>query len=391
MNDSDTSVFISLFNEACENCFGFKITRPLAEPDSRHMSNKIFDQTGLVIGAKSIKNYSLFVLSGKDSKRENPSIATLDTLARYVLDAPHTDEINRQQNESDYPYWFRYRSKHTERINRPKIFLENVRRSAFPYFIGLLIVVGFFVGNTIFRKEKYVNFTDNFNSVNADSLYKRGWIVRDVDTNWWNKRAENPGHLTLYTLRGDNWPLGDNPAGIPNLLTRKVETDCFTVEIHLSDFIPVRNWQQAGILLSEDLRFTGKMIRLSISYNDFFGGYTKPPEIIVQAICSSESGSISKPEELAHFTLFSLEPFNKSLVENNLAKSALKIEKKGLHYRFLYTTGPGESFTFKEIASGDFNLRPEFVSIFSIQGWSEQVNIIPAKFDSFHLTGIRCK
>jgi hypothetical protein len=171
---------------------------------------------------------------------------------------------------------------------------------------------------------------------------------------------------------------------------RKIDLDCFMVEIHLTNFIPGENWQQAGILLSEDSTFSGKMIRLSISYNDFFGGYNKPPEIIIQAISSSESGSKSKPEEIAQFTLFSLEPANKSLIQKNLANSALKIEKNGTHFRFLYTAGSSESFTFKEVAKGDFNIKPGFVSIFSMAGWSDHENIIPVHFDSFSMDRIDC-
>ncbi len=35
----------------------------LSETESKHFSNKIFEETGLVIGAKSIKNYH-FILPG---------------------------------------------------------------------------------------------------------------------------------------------------------------------------------------------------------------------------------------------------------------------------------------------------------------------------------------
>lgn len=392
MNDLEEPVFKSLFGETFEKCFGYRITSPLSEPDSKHLSNKIFDQTGLVIGAKSLKNYSLFIApdKNKESKRENPSIATLDTLARYVLDAPFTDEIKRQENESDYPYWFQYRSRFADKLSRKRNFITSLKKSSFLYIFGLAIVFGFYIVKVLNEKNERGAFTDNFNSVKSDSLSGNGWIVKSVDTAWWNKRNALPGHLTLYTLRGDNWPLGENQAGIRNLLMRKLDLDCFMVEIHLTDFIPNQNWQQAGILLSEDSTFKGKMIRLSISYNDFFGGYSKPPEIIIQAISSSESGSKSKPEEIAHFTLFSLEPANKSIIENNLAYSALKIEKKGTHFRFLYTTGSSESFTFKEVANGDFNIKPGFVSIFSVQGWSDHENFIPAHFDSFSLAGIDC-
>jgi len=50
--------------------------------------NQVFERTGLTIGWKSLKNYSFFVLAGSSRKQENPSAATLDTMARYVLDAP---------------------------------------------------------------------------------------------------------------------------------------------------------------------------------------------------------------------------------------------------------------------------------------------------------------
>jgi hypothetical protein len=88
--------------------------------------------------------------------------------------------------------------------------------------------------------------------------------------------------------------------------------------------------------------------------------------------------------------LFSLEPANKTIIESNLANSALKIEKKGTHFRFLYTAGSSETFTFKEVANGDFNIKPGFVSIFSVQGWSDHENYIPAHFDSFILARIDC-
>jgi hypothetical protein len=73
-----------------------------------------------------------------------------------------------------------------------------------------------------------------------------------------------------------------------------------------------------------------------------------------------------------------------------LAKSALKIEKKGNHFRFLFNAAPIESFTFKEAASGDFNIQPKYVAIFSIQGWVENDDPIPAYFDSFSITNIHC-
>src|SRR5258705_477096 len=99
MKDLNDTIFRQLFKDACEKCFGHSLTGSLSEADSKLLSNKILEQTGLVIGVKSMKNYSQYLLHEK-IKDENPSIATLDTLARYVLDAPYTDEIKRKENES---------------------------------------------------------------------------------------------------------------------------------------------------------------------------------------------------------------------------------------------------------------------------------------------------
>ena len=390
MKDSDTTIFIGLFKEACEKCFGFPLTSSLSEADSKHLSNKILEHTGLVIGAKSMKNYSLYVLNTQESKKENPSVATLDTLARYVLDASYTDEVQRKDHESHYPYWFQYRSRFSNTRSHRRRFLVNRKKAAVIFFVLLGIAVGLFALRSLTKNHREEDFTDNFDAILEDSLSSKGWMMKSVDTTWWNRRNEKPGHLTLYTLTGDNWPNAENPAGMKNLLMRRISADCFMVEIHLTNFIPRQNWQQAGILLSEDSTFTSKALRLSISYNDFFGGYEKPAEIIIQAMSSSESGGRSKPEEIAHFPLFTMEPGEESLVASNLATAALKIEKKGNQFRFLYTADPIESFAFKEVISGDFTIQPKYVALFAIQGWADHENYMPVYFDTFSFESIPC-
>lgn len=391
MADVNKPIFINLFKDACLKCFGFSLDTPLTETDSKLLSNTIFEHTGLVIGAKSIKNYSIYVFNSnrKETGSENPSVATLDTLARYVLDAPYTDEVQRKDKESHYPYWFQYRSRFSGNSRSRKTFRLNRKMIIVFFILTLAVVTGAYLMR-IFNQRSTEFFMDDFNSLDEDTLAGNGWKIISKDTSWWNKRNEKPGHLALYSLRGDNWSLGDNRAGIKNLLIREINSDCFVVEVHLTNFIPRYNWQQAGIILSEDSAFKGKMIRLSFSYNDFFGGYEKPAEIILQAISSSEIGIQSKPEEIVHLPLFSIEPGKKSLAESNLAKSALKIEKNGNHFRFLYSVAPIESFAFKEAAGGDFNMTPKYVSIFSIKGWSDKENFIPAYFDSFRMINIKC-
>ncbi len=391
MRIQDKKIFFSLYSEACQKCFGLSLSEPLSDADSKILSNRILEQTGLVIGAKSIKNYSAFLLKTIPGRprEENPSTATLDTLARYVLNAPYTDELKRKNFESHYPYWYDYRNRFSNKKSAGEKLLVSRKTFAIVLIAVLISVTSLFIIKMHLHRAGKSYFRDNFNSVNEDSLVDKGWIVKSVDTTWWNMRGERPGHLALYTLRGDNWSLGNNKPLIRNLLMHKINSECFTVEISLSDFIPMHNWQQAGLLLSEDSSFSGKMIRLSISYNDFFGGVPKSPEIIIQAISSSESGSLSKPEEIAHYPLFTIEPGKENIVSSNLSRSALKIEKRGTHFRFLYSISEKESFAFREALSGNFNIRPEFVSIFAIQGWSDN-ELIPAYFDSFMLDTSPC-
>src|SRR5450432_3029520 len=113
MKDLSNEAFISLFKGAFQKCFGYPLANHVSETESKHFANKIFEETGLVIGAKSVKNYSLYLLNSSDAKQENPSVATLDTLARYILNAPYTDELQRKAKEGHFPYWFQYKSKIT--------------------------------------------------------------------------------------------------------------------------------------------------------------------------------------------------------------------------------------------------------------------------------------
>lgn len=389
MTDLNDTVFINLFREVCQKCFGHPLTEPLSETDSKLLANNILEQTGLVIGVKSIKNYSQYILNTRENKKENPSVATLDTLARYVLNAPYTDEIQRKKNESHHPYWFQYKSRFSNNPAQKRTF---VSRKRILITIAIILFLAMAVVAIIYfqRSKKGNHFADDFNSVSSDSLKVKGWMIKKADESYWRRRNEKAGHLSLYTLRGDNWPDAKNAPGIKNLLVRKIKPGCFTTEIHVSDFIPNQNWQQAGILLSEDSTFSGKVVRLSLGYNNFFGGYVKPAEIIIQAVASSQAGNLSRPEEVAHITLFSEEPGKDSIIAENLSRLALKIEKRNNHYRLLYAIGRMENFAFKEAVHGDYDIQPRYIGLFAMQGFADKENSIPVFFDSFSLTEIDC-
>jgi hypothetical protein len=48
-----------------------------------------------------------------------------------------------------------------------------------------------------------------------------------------------------------------------------ITSSCFSAEVHLSNFIPKEERQQAGILLMEDTTFKSGCAGFSIAYNDF--------------------------------------------------------------------------------------------------------------------------
>ena len=387
MNELDDSVFSSLFKEASQKCFGIPLKDPLTETESKLFSGKIFDQTGLVIGPESIKNYSVYVTNNSNGKYENPSVATLDTLARFVLNAPYTDESKRKDKESHYPYWFQYKNQYHTSLKKP----QRKKNRYYIFVLAGIISFGALTWALLWNKKTDAKeFKDDFTAVSEDSLFNKGWFVGAKDEQYWSRRNEQRGHLTLFTLKGDNWPDSLHTPSIQNLLLRKNSSECFIAEIHLTRFIPNENWQQAGLLLLEDTNFEGKSLRLSLLYNDFSGGFPKSNELIAQAIIS-KGNKLSKPEEIAHQVIFKLDSANRDLVRQNLEHFALRIEKQGNQFRLLYANGMMTNSAFKEILSMDIDLSPQYIGLFALKGFVDNADNIPAAFDFFSLTPEKCR
>lgn len=387
MNNTEQLCFSQLFKDACLECFGHAITGPLTETESKIFCNRVLEKTGLSIGWKSVKNYSFFVMDDGSRREENPSTATLDTLARYVLHAPYTSEIKRKDNEGHYPYWFLYRKKFQLPVKKqmPKRWLVG----GLVFLVGIIIIIALTTFMHHVTTQKAAQFTDEFHKVDKSAISKNGWFVRSKDAEFWNKRNERPGALSLFTLKGDNWPDPSAKPDIKNLLLRSINANCFTAEVHLDNFVPSQKWQQAGILLLEDTTFTGKSIRLSLAYNDLFGGYARPREVYIQAITSLGNG-FGKPEEIAHKPVLYLDSVknNPELIKN-LQNSALRIEKHGNKFRFLYAGGASANGAFKEVVTQDFDIHPKYIGIFAIAGFVDAA-AIPARFTFFRLTDDGC-
>ena len=253
-----------------------------------------------------------------------------------------------------------------------------------------LVITAALFGPRLFRSTSSSAFTDEFRSVQGDSFVAQGWAVLHKDSAAWSKRGEHRGTLTLYTLQGDNWPDSIMAPEVKNLLVRRVDDRCFAAEARLVDFVPRRNWEQAGILLMEDTTFTKPCVRLSIAYNDYTGGFPGPREILIQAITCT--GSISeKPVEVVHKTIFTLDPGTESLVESNLKYSALRIEKEGDELRFLYSASAMENAAFKEVGRHSIGFSPRYVGLFALKGFVADSAVIPARFSYFSIVPVACR
>src|SRR3569832_695709 len=141
MNDRDHRVFAALYKDAYLKCFGERLEQPLTETESRLFCTRVHEVTGLPVEWQNVTAYSFFIARGKSVKNENPSTATLDTLARYVLAAPYTTGAQRNDNESHYPYWFLYREQFNNRNKYP----ARERRTRILIICGVPVVLTMFI------------------------------------------------------------------------------------------------------------------------------------------------------------------------------------------------------------------------------------------------------
>ena len=390
MDEFDRRVFANLVKAVVNKCFGHPLSSPLSEPESKHLSTEIEERTGLVIGWKSVKNYVAFVLNPASGKPENPSVATLDTLARYVFDAPATSEAERKKTEEHFPYWFRYREQ-AGLLAKPRTDINQLHKSRFWLLLaGLLVAVAISL-SLFLQNHELEQIQESFQATDESSLTQKGWFVQGKNADFWKRRGEKSDRLTLFTLKGDNWPkIGETPR-VQNLLLREIRNSCFRAEVHFNDFIPSGNWQQAGLLLVEDTLYTGKSIRLSLSYNNYFGGYSKPGEVLIQAT-ASEGKDYTNLEEFVHQPLFPLaNAADRRIAMTNLKNFAFRIEKQGQKFRFLYSASPVDNFSFKEVTSYASGMTPKYIGLFALKGFVDSTAVVPVTVRYFRLDGQRCE
>jgi hypothetical protein len=384
MEGPEFIIFSNLYREAYLRCFNQPFSNPINETESKLFYQQILECTGLTIGWRSLKNYSFFVTD--NNREENPSVASMDTLARYVLKAPYTNEIVRKKEEGHHPYWFMYRNKQLGQANTTGQTTGNKRWYA--PLAGVAIVLIIFA--LWYHRERKMSVNESFTDLSEPYLTKAGWFVLDKDNTYWAKRMQESGSLTLFTLEGDNWPDGSNEPVIKNMLVHALPDGCFTIGLQMQNFIPAAEWQQAGLLLLEDTTLNSPSIRVSLAYNDMFGGYNKPKEVIVQAIASP--GYNSTPEEFAHLPVLALDSITfKPALVNNLKYNALRIERNNKRYRFLYANGNTPNGAFKEVAVKDVSFTPHYIAIFAIKGRVAATQVAPVNIKRFVLQSAVCE
>jgi len=386
MQEKDELIFSTLFRDAYTKCFGHPMTVPLSETESKLFATRLLDVTGLGIGWRSLKNYSIAILSSELEKKENPSVATLDTLARFVLSAPYTNEIARKNNEGHHPYWYQYRAAPALRI-APVKNKKYVFRPLYAAGLVALLLTAYFMGTRHYRQRPFI---DSFSDLRDNGLQQRGWQLLHKNGEYWAKRGINPKMLTLFTLQGDNWPDSAITPEIDNLLYKEINSACYTAELQMENFIPIEEWQQAGLLLMEDTIPGTSSVRISLAFNDLFGGYKRPKEILVQAIALTSQ--MNKPEEFAHHVVvYPDSSIANKLLLNNLKHTAIRIIAHEKHYRFLFSGSDRNNGPFKEIVTKTLDFTPRYIGIFALKGNKQDASIIPVVFRHFSIIPESCQ
>ena len=111
MENANAQLSTKLFSEAFERCFGHAINTALTESESKHFSGAVYESTGLVVGWKSLKSYSRCIIDESATVGDQPSKELMDSLARYVMRAPKTSEVERKKERRRHPYWREYENQ----------------------------------------------------------------------------------------------------------------------------------------------------------------------------------------------------------------------------------------------------------------------------------------
>jgi hypothetical protein len=217
-------------------------------------------------------------------------------------------------------------------------------------------------------------FVDDFDDCSVTGLESRGWRVFNFDSvNWVNDCAL--GQLTLRTLRGDLWTKGNEPGLVHNMVLRRAPPGDFIITTVLTNFLPTKNWQQAGLIA---YRHSDEYSRITVSYND--AGVVRG-ELKVQAVYEKPGGQVIEPPNHRIMDFASVP----------VRRMRLQLQRSG--QSIILRCGEEDNYL-REIDRRTFPLTPEYVGVIALQGITERkptgelidLNWEPAKANFEHFS-----
>ena len=285
MNSFDLEIFRTLIIDVFARATGGEqVPVPLSGTEANTLVHLIKEQTGRSISEKTLRTYVRQAFAGNGSS--GPSAYHLETLAQYALGLSELTDVEGM------PSWFKYLQQQrasTDADVEPAVVGEKKTESpaadtlppASPdaairngqrrrYWLWLLLLLpGSGLAWWINRPAPVLQFIDNFNRTNPDSLRAHGRQFLDYDAAWFARQPRADSMLTLWTLPGDYWVKSENHEKplIKNLLVRRLEEDQCVISFRLVDFYPYQNWQSAGIFLFRSDLSRENWYRINFAYH----------------------------------------------------------------------------------------------------------------------------
>ena len=243
-----------------------------------------------------------------------------------------------------------------------------------------LAIIGFFSMPSP-ESVKDVPFKEDFINVSDSALAANGWMLQDPDSAHWKLRDTNPGFLTLYTVKGDNWVGGRAQPYLKNRLTRRCHFGAsYKIEFEIRDFFPDQNFQQCGILLMEDSSLSSQLVRVNLGHGrvveDNYGFYNLQ-------VLFFEAGEHQRPtEHPVNFFQSSLDEYDYYIRKFNYVAIRLEVEGGMLRVHTLTGTEPGWSFQ-KKLSDVPMDFQPRYLAIYASgsQFSNPYADTIPVKFE----------
>lgn len=338
----------------------------LTYSEAETLSSVIKDAIGVTLSERSLRDFIKYSLG--DQNQSAPSLRSLDILARYL----NGIKDRKSLDNNEYMTWFSYKKKYLatvsspnqkthaeEKVNKPK------QRFSFSYLlilVGLLSILAFYFIPFLFEQPQ--DFIEEFEDVSTKSLSEKGWFLQDPDSKFWSKRGSNPGFLTLYTIKGDNWILPPGKPYIKNMLTRRVFLgDSYEIEFETRDFFPDQNFQQCGLFLMADSSFSDDLFRMCITVSRSTNNYFAIQTLIF------EDGVPYRPKEFSHHIIIEPESNNDRFLERLTRISILSIKIKQEKQRcsiFMSTSKENLGAAYYKIIDNiPLEFKPKYISLYA--------------------------